>query len=74
MAIILRKVNGTLVALCAAKTKVKNGDVYLNDDTHHALTEKFARDFTEMGFLRKGLQLFDKGDEKLALIEEREEE
>lgn len=51
MAIRLRKVDGTLIAVCAAKTKTKKGDIYLDDVAHHALTEKFCADFIKMGFL-----------------------
>lgn len=44
MAIRVRKINNHLVALCAAKTKVEKGDVYLDDTIHHALFTKFAVD------------------------------
>ncbi len=44
MAIRLRIVDGHWVALCAAKTKPQAGDVYLDDNHHHALTTKFAVD------------------------------
>lgn len=44
MAIRVRKVEGHLVALCAAKTQKKKGDVYLDDTIHHALATKFAVD------------------------------
>lgn len=42
MAIRLRKVNGSLVALCAAETDPKEGDTYLDDGVHYALAAKFA--------------------------------
>lgn len=45
MAIRIRKIKGETVALCAAKTKAKKGDIYLDDAAHHALTTKFAVDF-----------------------------
>lgn len=51
MAIRIRKVNGIIVALCAAKTKAEDGDIYLNDLIHHALTTKFGLDWHEEGFL-----------------------
>lgn len=44
MAIRVRKIEGHLVALCAAKTQSKEGDVYLDDSIHHALFTKFAVD------------------------------
>lgn len=45
MAIRLRMVNGTLVALCAAETDEQPGDVYLDDAAHYALAAKFALDW-----------------------------
>ena len=53
MAIRIRKIKGKLVALCAAKSKSLVGDIYLDDNIHHALTIKFERDFKEMGFMNK---------------------
>lgn len=44
MAIRLRKVEGQLVALCAYETDSVEGDVYLDDDAHYALSLKFARE------------------------------
>lgn len=44
MAIRIRKINGHLVALCAAKTKPEEEDIYLDDNIHHALSAKFAVD------------------------------
>lgn len=67
MAIRLRVVNGTLIAICAARSVAKAGDVYLDDGQHHALASKFARDFSES---------FDLGWEinagELALVEQEE--
>jgi hypothetical protein len=45
MAIRLRVVDGVLVALCAARSVAKEGDVYLDDGMHYALAQKFARDW-----------------------------
>ena len=45
MAIRIRKVDGKTIALCAAKTKPKPGDLYLDDTIHHALTTKFGLDW-----------------------------
>lgn len=47
MAIRIREINGGVVALCAAKTKEKKGDIYLDDNAHHALTTKFAIDWAD---------------------------
>jgi len=51
MAIRIRKRDGCYIALCAAESNPKRGDVYLNDGMHTALTEKFTADFRSMGFL-----------------------
>lgn len=48
MAIRIRRVNGKLIALCAARSIDVGGDIYLDDETHHALGNKFARDYNEM--------------------------
>jgi hypothetical protein len=47
MAIRLRRVNGILVALCAAKSVAKEGDIYLDDEQHMAIAEKFWEDYGE---------------------------
>ncbi len=46
MAIRLRKVKGTWVALCAVEADLKEGDVYIDDAQHYALACKFAREHT----------------------------
>ena len=51
MSIRVREFEGETVALCAAKTVAKKGDIYLSDAAHHALTEKFMKDFESMGFM-----------------------
>jgi len=51
MAIRIRKQNGNCVALCAAKSEPEEGDIYLDDNIHHALSLKFTEDFRSMGFL-----------------------
>ena len=51
MAIRIRIENGKYTALCAAKSKPKENDIYLDDGIHGALTEKFEKDFRSMGFL-----------------------
>jgi len=45
MAIRIRVVDGTYVALCAQETDKKDKDVYLNDAIHYALAAKFALDW-----------------------------
>jgi hypothetical protein len=49
MAIRVRKVDGITVALCAAKTREEQGDIYLDDGIHHALTTKFGVDWKSEG-------------------------
>jgi len=56
MSIRLRVIDGKMGALCAAESSPEEGDIYLDDNAHHALTEKFESDFHEMGFM--------KGDER----------
>lgn len=51
MAIRLRSVNGVRVALCAVESDPMPGDVYLDDDDHHALSTKFGLDWQSMGFI-----------------------
>lgn len=53
MAIRIRTVDGVMVALCAARSVEKTGDVYLDDAQHHALAEKFAEDFQSEGYNTK---------------------
>jgi hypothetical protein len=50
MAIRMRRVNGVLIALCAAKSIEKIDDLYLDDEQHHALATKFSIDFTSEGW------------------------
>lgn len=40
MAMRLRRVEGRLIALCAAETDEKPGDVYLDDEQHYAIAQK----------------------------------
>lgn len=48
MAIRLRRVEGHLIALCAARSVPHEDDIYLDDETHGALSTKFALDFNSM--------------------------
>ncbi len=51
MAIRIRTINGYTIALCAACTKPKEGDLYLDDSVHHALSTKFSLDWNEEGLI-----------------------
>lgn len=51
MAIRVRIINGRTVALNARLTKEQEGDTYLDDAAHHALSTKFGVDFKSMGFM-----------------------
>lgn len=46
-------VNGRLKALCAAKTKAKKGDIYLDDVIDHALRMKFIEDYKSEGLIKR---------------------
>jgi hypothetical protein len=45
MAIRLRFIQGEWIAVCAARSVEKEGDIYLDDAHHYALAQKFARDW-----------------------------
>ena len=55
MAIRIRVVDGHTIALCAAEVGPRRGDLYLDDNIHHALSTKFGEDWYGMGFLEKPL-------------------
>lgn len=56
MAIRLRRTDDAgLIAICAARSIQKEGDVYLDDEAHAALSDKFDDDFRTMGFLRENI-------------------
>lgn len=63
MAIIIRKIKGLFVALNARKTIEQDGDIYLSDAAHRALSTKFGVDFHSMGFMEK-----DFSDEEIKRI------
>ena len=53
MAIRIRRIKNekaiggfSYIALCAAKSKSEEGDIYLDDGMHHALHRKFWDDFS----------------------------
>ena len=55
MAIRIRKINNITIAVCAAKTEAKEGDLYLDDSIHHALSTKFGLDWYSEGWVKKTL-------------------
>ena len=56
------------VALCAAETKEQKGDIYLDDNAHHALASKFAIDMDG-----EGLKTAEWADPILAKLMKKEE-
>ena len=55
MAIRVRWIDGTLVALCAARITAEADDLYLDDAVHEALATKFAVDWHGNGLLEHEL-------------------
>ena len=55
MAIRVRWVEGTPIALCAAVTNTEPDDIYLDDAVHEALASKFAVDWQSNGLLQHDL-------------------
>ena len=53
MSMRLRIVNGKHVALCAAKTREEDDDIYLNDAWHYAISHKYWRDYKEIDIVDK---------------------
>ena len=68
MAIRIRKIDGKIIAICAALSEPKEGDVYLDDSMHHALITKFGLDWESMGFVKDSL-----ADESLIPLMKKEE-
>ncbi len=48
MAMRLREVDGELMALCAAYSEEKQGDIYIDDGWHYAISQKYWRDYDEI--------------------------
>ena len=48
MAMRLRTINGVPVALCAAKSHPVQGDTYISDAFHYAISQKYWRDYDEI--------------------------
>ena len=69
MSIRIREIEGETVALCAAQTEAKEGDIYLNDCAHHALMTKFTVDLESEGRLKENSAV----DEKVKELMLREE-
>ena len=57
MAIRLRMVDGIRVALCAAKTQGEEGDIYLDDGWHYALSQKYWRDYDQIDIIPENIAL-----------------
>lgn len=72
MAIRVRNINGTIIAICAAKSQSKEGDIYLDDSIHHALSTKFTVDFASEGLMTRDVA--DKELIELMKIEQNGEE
>ena len=48
---IRRNGDGHLVALCAGQCMAQDGDVYLDDEIHYALSQKYWRDYDEINIV-----------------------
>lgn len=55
MAIRIREIEGHFIAICAAQNEEKEGDIYLHDGIHHALTTKLGIDFKSEGFMNDSM-------------------
>jgi len=60
MSIRIRKIESETVALCAAKTRPKKDDIYLDDNAHHALMTKFTVDLESEGWLKENSPVDEK--------------
>ena len=68
MAIRLRHIKGnTWIALCAARSKEKEGDLYIDDGQHDALSNKFLVDLCHSNYDEKTEQLI-KQEEDPSLV------
>ncbi len=74
MSIRIREIKGYIVAVCAAKTKAKEGDIYLGDAAHHALTTKFSVDWVSEGIIKVEDEGSDDIIKNLMLREEAKDE
>lgn len=55
MAIRIREIDGSVIAICANLSEPKEGDIYLDDSIHHALSTKFGIDWKSEGFMKESL-------------------
>ena len=62
MAIRIRRIDGHLVALCAARAEEKPEDIYINDEMDHALRIKFLIDYESEGLIKEDVDLIDKDE------------
>jgi len=69
MAILLRKIDGTLLALSEEKNEPKPNDIYLNDKIEHALRVKFEREYMLNGLLQNPTLVGDHAWEIIDKIE-----
>lgn len=70
MAIRIRNINGKTIAICAARSIAKEGDLYLDDDIHHALAIKFFDDYSTSGFIEQKFIHSEKYEEELLMEQE----
>lgn len=49
MAMRLREIEGRWVAVCAARTVAKAGDIYIDDNQDHAIRAKLLHDYRTEG-------------------------
>lgn len=69
MSIRIREIEGETIALCAAKTEPKEGDIYLNDCAHHALMTKFTVDLEYEGWLKENTPVDEKVKTRMLEVE-----
>ena len=61
MSMRLRIVDGKHVALCAAKTREEDDEIYLDDAWHYAISQKYWRDYEAITIVDKEqFQLMEK--------------
>lgn len=70
MSIRIREIDGHMVALCAAKAQARAGDIYLNDNAHHALMVKFTVDLESEGWLKKNTPIDEIEKERMLKAEQ----
>jgi hypothetical protein len=68
MSIRLRRVGSTLIAICAARSVPKPGDIYLDDEAHRALSIKYDLDFAG----ERGIEPWMANEPHVPLMEQEE--